>query len=93
MYRVFSCPFQGGTNQPIGDTGDSGATITPAVIISTDPPSQPPPTWARTSDSHSGSVCGREAGCEVMEMTLGIQLKRTQTPFKTYVLVCDVVCR
>ena len=93
MSRVFSCPFQGGTNQPIGDTGDSGAKITPAVIISTDPPSQPPPTWARTSDTYSGSVCGREASCEVMEMTLGIQLKRTQTAFKTYVLFCDVACR
>ena len=58
--------------QPIGDTGDSGAMITPAVIISTDPPSQPPPTWARTSEIYSGSVRGREAGCEVMEMTLGI---------------------
>ena len=72
MYRVFSCPFQEGRSQPIGDTGDSGAMITPAVIISTDPPSQPSPTWARTSEIYSGSVRGHEASCEVMEMTLRI---------------------
>ena len=72
MYRVFSCPFQEGRSQPIGDTGDSGAKITPAVDILMDPPSQPPPTWARTSEIYSGSVCGHEASCEVMEMILGI---------------------
>ena len=73
IYRVLlSCLFQGGTSQPIGDRGNSGAMFTPAVIISRDPPSQPPPRSCRTSDIHSGSVCGREASCEVMEMTLGI---------------------
>ena len=70
--RVFSFPFQGGTNQPIGDKGDSGATFIKAVITSKDPPPPPPPTWTRTSVTCSGSVCDHGAGCEVMEMILGI---------------------
>ena len=70
MYREFSRPFQGGTDQPVGDRGNSGATFKPAVIRN--PPSQPPPKSCRTSDIYSGSVCGREASCEVIEMTLGI---------------------
>ena len=70
MYRVFSHPFQGGTSQPIGGSGNSGATSKPAVIR--DPPSQPPPRSCRTSDIYSGNACGRETSCEVMEMTLGI---------------------
>ena len=41
--RVFSFPIQGGTNQPIGDKGDSGATFIKAVITSKDPPPPPPP--------------------------------------------------
>ena len=72
MYRVFSCPFQGGTSQPIGGTGDSGGTFTPAVIKSNDPPPPPPPTSCRTTDICSGSVCGRGASCEVMEMIFGL---------------------
>ena len=72
MYRVLSCPFQGGTSQSIGDSGDSGATITPAVDISTDPPSQPPSASCWTSDICSWSVCGRGASCEVIEMMFGI---------------------
>ena len=70
--RVFSFPFQGGTSQPIGGSGDGGATFTPAVIISNDPPPPPPPTQTRTCDTCSGSVCDHGAGCEVMEMILGV---------------------
>ena len=71
-HRVFSLPFQGGTSQPIGDDGNSGATITPAVIISNDPPPPPPPTQTRTCDTCSGSFCDDGAGCEVMELILGV---------------------
>ena len=77
--RVFSFSFQGGTSQPVGDKGDSGAKVINTINTSKDPPSQPPPTWTRTSEIYSGSVCGREASCEVMEMTLGIQLNAQTT--------------
>jgi len=62
---------EGGTSQPIGGSGDSGATVQTADIKSSDPPSPPPPTTCRTSDIYSGIVCGRGASYEVMEMIFG----------------------
>ena len=64
--------FQGGTNVPVDNRGDSGATLIKAVITSNDPPPPPPPTWTRTCDTCSGSFCDHGAGCEVMEMILGV---------------------
>ena len=66
-------PFQGATWIPIGDKGNSGATIVKPVFIQDQSRGggDSDTKSCRTDDINGGSVCSRGTSCDIMEIILG----------------------